>query len=181
MKMKEPTSSSYRIMTAFKNGIERYSRIQGIAGGWLLLVIAPFVAWGAIGRYVFRMSVPGMLEIPSYAFLISLALAAALTMKLGGHIQVTLFIDRLKQKPRKIIDMLGLFLSLIFCIFLCWACGDTAVKWYQSKNISTDLEMPQFPLMLIASLGFLVLCLQIMVEITNYKTKNEKDKAKEES
>jgi TRAP-type C4-dicarboxylate transport system permease small subunit len=179
MKKNDTTSSSHGILTAIGDGIEGYCRIQGIIGGWLLLVIAPFVAWGAIARYIFRMSVPGMLEIPSYAFLIALTLAAALTMKLGGHIKVTLLIDHLKQKPRSIIDIGGLFLSLIYCSFLCWACGDTAMKWYQSKNISTDLEIPQFPLMIIACLGFLVLCLQIIVIMTNYKTKKVENKPEE--
>jgi TRAP-type C4-dicarboxylate transport system permease small subunit len=179
LKSNNQTANNQSILYIVGNGIEKYCRLQGIVGGWLLLALTCYVTWGAFGRYVFRLSVPGMLEIPSYGFLVALALAAALTMKMGGHIRVTMLIDRLGKRSRSIIDIVGLFLSLIFSGFVCWACGQTGLKWFQSHIVSTDIKFPLFILMAIVVLGFLALCLQIIVIIINYGTKMVKDEVME--
>jgi TRAP-type mannitol/chloroaromatic compound transport system permease small subunit len=151
--------------------IEWYAQLQGKFGGYLFLPLTLFVAWGCFARYFLRITVVGMIEIPSYLFLIGLALSAAYAMTLGGHIRVTLLVDRLSRKVRTVTDLICLILSLIVCSFICWACIVTALRWLKSNNISADLGLPLFPLMFILVIGFLVLCLELLFELLEFNTK----------
>jgi TRAP-type C4-dicarboxylate transport system permease small subunit len=151
--------------------IERYAYWQGTIGGYLFLPLTLYVAYGCFARYVLRIAVPGMIEIPSYTFLVALALSAALSMKLGGHIRVTLIIDKLSRKSKNVFDLICLIASFIFCAFICWACAVTALQWFQSNNISADLGLPLSLLMALVVIGFLTLCLEIIVELASVETK----------
>jgi TRAP-type C4-dicarboxylate transport system permease small subunit len=151
--------------------IEKYGYWQGMVGGFLFLPLTLYVAYGCIARYVLRIAVPGMMEIPSYAFLVALALSAALAMKLGGHIRVTLIIDKLSQRSKKAFDLICLIASFVFCAFICWACAVTAFRWSQSQNISADLGLPLSLLMALVVIGFLALCLEIVVELASVEAK----------
>jgi TRAP-type C4-dicarboxylate transport system permease small subunit len=161
----------------FGKFIEDWSRIQGMIGGSMLLLLTLFISYSSLARYGLRISVPGMIEIPSYAFLISIALAAAFTLQIGGHIRVTMLIDKCGPKNRKAADIFGFVMTLIFCGFLGWAVFVTAQNWTKQNQLSTDLEIPLYVLMFIVTFGFFTLCMQLFVEI--YKAAKHIEETKE--
>ena len=108
-------------MHRFADSIDRLNTAIGRAAAWLALVIVLLQFALVVARYVFDFGSIWMSETVIYAHATLFLLAAAWTLRAGGHVRVDIFYDEASPRVRAWIDLLGSVLLLLpFMLVLLW-------------------------------------------------------------
>ena len=101
--------------------IDNYLRIlyrfSGYIAAFFLILIAIFILIGIASR-IFNFYIRGLAEYSGYCMAASSFLALAYTFGENGHIRITLFLEKTKEKMRKILELWCLFIASLFSGFL---------------------------------------------------------------
>ena len=92
-------------------------RLSGYIAAFFLILVATFILIGIASR-IFDFYIRGLAEYSGYCMAASSFLALAYTFGENGHIRITLFLEKTKDKTRKILELWCLFVSSIFSGFL---------------------------------------------------------------
>lgn len=123
-----------------------------------------------LAELVFRnladISLPFAVEYAGYLVAIVLLLGSGEALRTGGHIRVSLLMDRLNERQQQILDVLATVLGLITAGFFAWALIDYALttllmgtrSYYPSE---TPLAWPQMAL----ALGPMILVLAFLARL----------------
>ena len=108
-------------MTALADRIDRLNTAVGRAAAWLALVIV-LVQFGlVVARYVLGLGSIWLTETVVYGNAALFMLAAAWTLRAGGHVRVDIFYAEASPRAQAIIDLIGsLILLLPFALVLVW-------------------------------------------------------------
>ena len=170
--------------------IDELSRIVGLIAVWLVLFSALVSAFNALFRY----SIAGMIwlertfgggvfgglvsfytqhasslsEAVWYMFGGMVMLGGAWTLKVNEHVRVDLFYGAISERARTWIDLLGgLFFLLPLCIMLIYFTWPWFVQaWTQNIYSNASGGLPRWPIRLMLPVGYSVLLLQGIAEIT---------------
>ena len=96
-------------------------------------------------------------------------LGASYTLKCNEHVRVDLIYSQLSDRGRLYIDLFGLVLFLMpACILFAWLSWTTLFypSWLVSEHSLNAGGLPRYPIKLIVPLGFFMLSLQGLSEIT---------------
>ncbi|NKB23885.1 MAG: TRAP transporter small permease subunit [Kiritimatiellae bacterium] len=134
---------------------------------WLTLFMVLVGTFNAIARYLGKfihanLSSNAYLEIQWYLFSIIFLLGAASTFRKNGHVRVDVFYERLSERGKAWIDLLGTVFFLIpFSVFMIWASWGTVHDSWMIKEASPDPGgLPRYPIKTCIPIGFLLLILQ---------------------
>ena len=119
------------------------------AGGFFTVIIA-----GVIMRYVIKEPFLGAHEVSRLLFIWATFLSASLAYRRMSHIAISFFIDKLPEKPEKMISAVIYLLTLLFFLIL----------GYHSIDVIRDL-WPTFLPVLGISQGWLYIPLPVMAVI----------------
>jgi len=101
--------------------IDRLNTGVGRAVAWLALVIVLLQFALVVTRYVFGLGSIWLTETVVYANAALFLLAAAWTLRAGGHVRVDVFYAQASARTRALIDLFGsLLLLLPFALVLIW-------------------------------------------------------------
>ncbi len=147
------------IMSQFK---EKLYQCSGLLSGLCIVIITLLLLAQIIGR-LFGFIVPSAEDFAGYALAASTFLGLAYTFREGGHIRVTLLIQRFSSTPRKIQEGIILTLSFVLLCYLSYACGYMVYESYIYNEVSygyipIPLWIPQIPV----ALGVIALTLAIL-------------------
>jgi TRAP-type mannitol/chloroaromatic compound transport system permease small subunit len=107
--------------TSLADRIDRLTTAIGRAVAWLALVIVLLEFALVIARYVFGLGSIWATETVIYAHAALFMLAAAWTLKAGGHVRVDVFYAEASPRAKAIVDLVGsLLLLLPFTAVLIW-------------------------------------------------------------
>ncbi len=108
-------------LTALADRIDRLTTAVGRAVAWLALVVVLLQFALVVARYVFALGSIWLTETVIYAHATLFLLAAAWTLKAGGHVRVDVFYAEASQRTKATIDLIGsLLLLLPFTLVLVW-------------------------------------------------------------
>jgi TRAP-type mannitol/chloroaromatic compound transport system permease small subunit len=108
-------------MTGIADRIDRLTMLIGRAVAWLVLVIVLLQFALVVARYLFGLGSIWLTETVIYAHAELFMLAAAWTLRAGGHVRVDVFYAEASPRTRAIIDLVGvLTLLLPFALVLLW-------------------------------------------------------------
>ncbi len=135
---------------------------SGLLSGLGIVIITLLLLAQIIGR-VFGFIVPSAEDFAGYALAASTFLGLAYTFREGGHIRVTLLIQRFSPVPRKIQEGSILVLSLALMCFLSYSCSFMVYESYIYEEVSygyipVPLWIPQVPV----AVGVIALNLAIL-------------------
>ena len=103
--------------------IDNYLRILYKLSGYIaavfLILVATFILTGIASR-IFGFYIRGLAEYSGYSMAASSFLALAYTFGEKGHIRITLFLEKSKEKIRKILELWCLFVASFFSGFLSY-------------------------------------------------------------
>jgi len=101
-----------------------------------IVVITAQVLW----RYAFRNALPWTEELARYLFMWITFLGAALAVRDGMHIRVTLLLERLPARWRRYVEVAGLGLMVLLMGFLVFV----GVRWVWTNRATwaTTLDLP---------------------------------------
>jgi TRAP-type mannitol/chloroaromatic compound transport system permease small subunit len=110
-----------RAMTTVADRIDRLTTFVGRAAAWLALAIVLLKFALVIARYAFGLGSVWLSETVSYSNAALFLLAAAWTLRVGGHVRVDVFYAHASARMRAIVDFAGALLLLLpFTLVLLW-------------------------------------------------------------
>jgi len=108
-------------LTALADRIDRLTTAVGRAVAWLALAVVLLQFALVVARYVFALGSIWLTETVIYAHATLFLLAAAWTLKVGGHVRVDVFYAEASQRTKATVDLIGsLLLLLPFTLVLVW-------------------------------------------------------------
>jgi TRAP-type mannitol/chloroaromatic compound transport system permease small subunit len=108
-------------MNRLADSIDLLNAAIGRAAAWLLLAVVLLQFVLVVARYVFGFGSIWLTETVIYAHAASFMLAAAWTLRVGGHVRVDIFYADASPRTRAMVDLAGaLVLLLPFALVLTW-------------------------------------------------------------
>ena len=108
-------------MTALADRIDRLTTAVGRAAAWLALAIVLLEFALVVARYLFALGSIWLSETVIYAHATLFMLAAAWTLRAGGHVRVDVFYAEASPRAQAIVDLAGSVLLLLpFALVLVW-------------------------------------------------------------
>jgi TRAP-type C4-dicarboxylate transport system permease small subunit len=148
--------------------IERVSRrfneaLATVAGGITLAMMA-LVVVDVSGRYLFNSPITGGLETAQImlAYLIFFSFAYALVV--GGHVRMTLVLDRFGRRLRLLAELLAGVLGLILFGLLTWGGWNQFWEsWVLKEYMPAAVELPFWLPKLAVPLGMFLISVQFII------------------
>ncbi len=155
------------------NYLEKIYKYSGYIAGIFLIFIAIFILLGVCSR-IFGFYVRGLSEYSGYCMAASTFFALAYTFAEGGHIRITLFLEKLNKKLRKIFEIWCLLVATIFSGYAAFYFTKMLTISYVFKERSEGADeiliwIPQTPL----ALGSILLFVCIFHHLLKYFYNND--------
>jgi TRAP-type mannitol/chloroaromatic compound transport system permease small subunit len=112
---------SFMHITAFADRVDRLNAVIGRAVAWLALAVVLLQFVLVVARYLFALGSIWLTETVIYAHAALFMLAAAWTLRAGGHVRVDIFYSEASARTKALIELIGGMLFLLpFMIVLAW-------------------------------------------------------------
>ena len=149
--------------------LEKIYKFSGYIAAIFLIFIAIFILLGISSR-IFGFYIRGLSEYSGYCMAASTFFALAYTFGEGGHIRITLFIEKLNKKFRKIFEIWCLLIASIFSGYLAFYFIKMLIISYKFQERSEGADeiliwIPQTSVALGASLFFICVLHQFIKKI----------------
>ncbi|MCP4690311.1 MAG: TRAP transporter small permease [Desulfobacterales bacterium] len=119
-----------------------------------------------VGRYLGH-PIFGSVELVGYMAIIAVGAALPYTHQAKAHIGVEILTRLLSERVQTIIDICTGVASLVLFIIITWRMMVYAETMQNSGEVSMNLEFPEYIIIYIISVCFLVSCLSIFRDIFN--------------
>lgn len=100
--------------------LDRLLERLALLGGALLVVVGALIGYDVGARYLFSAPTTWILDVSIYLTMWATFLAAAHTLRAGGHIRMDLYARRLAPPLRRRMDAAVAVLALAFSALLAW-------------------------------------------------------------
>ena len=144
---------------ALADRIDRLNAAIGRTVAWacLLVVLVQFAV--VVMRYVFGAGSIWLTETIIYGHATVLMLAAAWTLREGGHVRVDIFYAKLSRRGKAWVDLFGvIFLLMPWLALLAWTAWTYVSYSWQTSEISVQSNgMPAMYVLKSTLLGFVIL------------------------
>lgn len=145
-------------------GIDAFSRFLAYFAGYGLLAVAIIQIVEIFVRNALNVSLPFVWEFAGYIHISGIFLAAAYTLRIGGHVQITAF----KGISPKLFDLVSSLIGLAVSIFLTWSFGKLALGyWTSGRTSGTVSDIPLAYPFAVVVLGSALLSLQIALRVVH--------------
>ena len=153
--------------------LEKIYKFSGYIAAIFLTFIAIFILLGISSR-IFGFYIRGLSEYSGYCMAASTFFALAYTFGEGGHIRITLFIEKLNKKFRKLFEIWCLSIASIFSGYLAYYFVKMLIISFKFEERSEGADeiliwIPQSPL----AIGSIILFVCILHNLLKYLIKND--------
>lgn len=143
----------------------KLSQILDRAAGWAVVATMVLVVGNVVLR-LFGQPLGGTYEWVGFLTAVAVGLSLAYCAAQGGHIAVTLFLDRLPPKVQAVADIVTGFIVLLFLLMATWEIAAYATSMAISGEVASTTKAPIYPFVYLIAFGFLGFCLVIVGVIT---------------
>ena len=106
---------------------------------WLVLAMVLITIWDVALRYLFKAGSVMVQELEWHFFGINFLIAAGFTLKNNGHVRVDIFYDKIDQKKKAFVDLVGNLLFLIpYCLMVIWMSYPFVANSWSLRECSPD-------------------------------------------
>lgn len=146
--------------------INRLSEYAVILGGLSLMLMMVIGAADVIMGKFFNIPIPGTLELSESLLVISFFMSIAFTQLNRGHIAVELFTSRLKGTKKEVLDLIGIFVLLLFFSLITFEGWKYAIYSLKIMEFQSGLiNFPLYPAKLLAAIGLSLMTLQCFADM----------------
>lgn len=156
-----------RVLDGFARRVEALNDVIGRLLRWLTLVMVLMGAYNAIARYLTRsfsvaLSSNALNELQWYAFSLIFLLGAAYGFRHDVHVRVDVLYNRLSDRGRAWIDIVGTtFFLLPFSFLMLYVAWPTVRASWAVRETSPDPGgLPRYPIKAVILVCFFLLVLQ---------------------
>jgi TRAP-type mannitol/chloroaromatic compound transport system permease small subunit len=153
---------------SFAHAIDRFNDVFAWFAEWCVVLSCFISAGNAIVRYGISMSSNAWLEIQWYLFAMAVMFGAAQVLRVNEHVRVDLLYARYSTHGKVYIDLLGLivFMLPVLAAMLYFSWPMFLDRWHSGEMSQSAGGLIRWPVVLAMPLGFALLGLQTVAEIT---------------
>jgi len=163
-----PAGDAVQLLLKLSRAIDAINTLIGKLTMWLVLAAVLISATNAIVRKAFDISSNAFLEIQWYLFAAVFMLGAGYVMLKNAHVRIDFISNKLSKRTNAIIDAVGIVVFTIplsvIMINLGWPLFMRA--WVSGEMSQNAGGLIRWPVMLLIPLGFALLVLQCVSELT---------------
>lgn len=154
-------------MTRIKSGVESLSRLMDVLAAIAVVLTMAVVVGNIILRSMFNRPLTGIMDYVMILTALTIALALANCAIRNGHIAVDLFIDKLPDKVRGLLDTFTNFASFAFWIIAAIFMFEYAVTMNVTGTVFPTTQIPLAPVLGIIAAGLLALAVVVLYRLLN--------------
>jgi len=149
-----PNAAAPAFLRPLLDGIDTLSRLDGWLGVGCLVTLTSLMISEVAVRALSNVfpwvpaDIPVAWEYSSYLMAACFTFGAAMTLRAGGHIRVTLVLARVSPQVRRWMETVLAALGVLFCGFLAWSMAYFTWRSFASDQTSvssgTLVWIPQF-------------------------------------
>ena len=184
------------MLLKLEKGFDKFADIIGYFTAFVMVLMILNVTYDVIMRYFFNTGSIAMQEMEWHLFSVIILLGISYTLKEDGHVRVDLIYDRLTQKKKAKINMVGVVLFIIpVALLIAVESIPFVIESFNSNEQSGDpgglpyrwlvksLIPLSFFLLIITSIGFFIKNLNVykgLHDMDEYNLKGEIENLKNE-
>ncbi|MBW1616255.1 MAG: TRAP transporter small permease [Deltaproteobacteria bacterium] len=154
-------------MNKFWHILEYIQNKMKIVGAACLMAMVFLTCINVVGRF-FNYPIFGTEEIVGFLAAFVIAMSLPYAHKEDAHIGVEILVRLFTAKTRSIIKLITNILSFILFIFATWRIAVYAYTMRQTGEVSMNLQLPEYYVIYMLSLCFLIFSLFILKDILNF-------------
>jgi TRAP-type C4-dicarboxylate transport system permease small subunit len=132
-----------------------------LGGAICLIGMSVLTCMDVVGRF-FKYPLFGTVELVSFMGVLAVALALPYTHESKGHVGVELFVRRLPVRTRAYFDVCTSLVSFALFALISWRMVIYAMNLRQSGEVSMNLKLPEYVIVFMVALCFMVLSATII-------------------
>jgi TRAP-type C4-dicarboxylate transport system permease small subunit len=150
------------------NAIERLARLDGWIGAACLITLTLLMLAEITVRALSEFfpwvpaDIPVAWEYSSYLMAACFTFGAAMTLRAGGHIRVTLVLGRLQPPARRILEICASLIATVFVGFLATAMVRFSWSAFERGQTSISSDTPLWLPEAVIAFGMVLLALQFL-------------------
>jgi len=134
-----------------------------------MLVVLMFIGTGdVIGRFFLDKPITGTREISEILLAGITFFGWAYTQSQKGHVKVETLLRRLNPRAQAIAGFITSLIAFIIFGLMAWRAALRAIMTWQGHKLITVLFIPVAPFQMFVSVGALVLCLVLLVQMLQF-------------
>ena len=144
---------------------KRLSQVLSFSAAAILAVMMFLTALDVCLRYFFNRPLAGAFELVGYMMAILVPFSIAYCYQERGHIVVDLFMEKFRTKTRLAVDIITIFLTMIFTALIAW---QNVIHFFEVKHsglTSSVLSIPEYPFIAPTAVAFATASLILLVRL----------------
>jgi TRAP-type C4-dicarboxylate transport system permease small subunit len=139
-----PNAGAPPLLRPLLDGIDQLSRLDGWLGAGCLVTLTGLMLAEVLVRALSNIfpwvpaDIPVAWEYSSYLMAATFTFGAAMTLRAGGHIRVTLVLARVSPATRRWMETVLAVLGVVFCGYLAWAMCYFTWRSFESGQTSVS-------------------------------------------
>ncbi len=146
--------------------LEKFKSFNEAVSGWVewigfgaVFFMVVLTCIDVLGAKLFRLPVPGSLDMMMLAQLIAISFAAAMTLVRNRHVSVDFFVVLLPRRAQALIDCVVQLLCLGLFVVIVWRLFDHGYHLQTGGEQTPTIQVPVAPFSYAAALATVPVCL----------------------
>jgi TRAP-type C4-dicarboxylate transport system permease small subunit len=163
-----PNAGAPPLLRPLLDGIDRLSRLDGWLGAGCLVTLTALMLAEVLVRALSNVfpwvpaDIPVAWEYSSYLMAATFTFGAAMTLRAGGHIRVTLVLARVSPATRRKMETVLALMGVCFCGYLAWAMAYFTWRSFDSGQTSVSSGTLMWIPQAFVSFGIVLLMVQFV-------------------
>ena len=152
-------------MSLFRKVVYRATVIGNWASRVSLFLMMLAICTNIVGR-VFGKPILGIYEIVIFLFLATISMSIAFCAIQKGHVFIDMFTNKLPRQWQRVIDIVLMIPSIGIWGLATWQLFLLGDGFRVKGQLLASLHVPEYPIVWVQCLGFLLLCLVLLSEFS---------------
>jgi len=162
-------------MSELNNNLNKIYKFSGYIAAFFLVLVAAFILIGIASR-IFGFYIRGLAEYSGYCMAASSFFALAYTFVEGGHIRITLFLEKITGNKKKYLETWCLIIASFFSVYLAFYFIKMLIISFEFQERSEGADeiliwIPQTSVAIGSSIFFI--CIFHKLILTTFKKSND--------
>ncbi len=152
--------------------LEKFKSFNEAVSGWVewigfgaVFFMVVLTCIDVLGAKLFRLPVPGSLDMMMLAQLIAISFAAAMTLVRNRHVSVDFFVVLLPRRAQALIDCVVQLLCLGLFVIIVWRLFDHGYHLQTGGEQTPTIQVPVAPFSYAAALATVPVCLVLAQQL----------------
>jgi len=159
------------MLCKINNYLKTLYRLSGFFAAFFLVLVAVFILTGIASR-IFGFYIRGLAEYSGYCMAAASFFALAYTFAEGGHIRITLFLEKISITKKKLLEIWCLIISSFFSGYMAFYFTKMLLISYKFQERSEGADeiliwIPQISVSLGSIIFFIAVFHQLILKILN--------------